>query len=91
MAQLKSLIVNGASRFIGDVFANTFTGNLSGTASYASNIGTASGSYTYSQIASALANLTTTDTNLSSRQDQSELTLGNKISVLETGFSDLNE
>lgn len=37
MAQLKSLIVNGASRFIGDVFANTFTGNLSGNADTATS------------------------------------------------------
>ena len=32
MAQLKDLIVNGPSRFIGDVYATTFTGNLSGNA-----------------------------------------------------------
>lgn len=32
MAQLKDLIVNGPSRFIGDVYATTFTGNLKGNA-----------------------------------------------------------
>lgn len=35
MAQLKDLIVNGPSRFIGDVYATTFTGNLEGNASTA--------------------------------------------------------
>ena len=35
MAQLKDLIVNGPSRFIGDVYATTFTGNLAGNASTA--------------------------------------------------------
>lgn len=50
MAQLKSLIVNGSSRFIGDIFANTFTGNLSGTASYATKIGTSSASLSYNDI-----------------------------------------
>lgn len=42
MAQLKSLIVNGSSRFIGDVFANTFTGNLSGNATTATSATSAS-------------------------------------------------
>ena len=37
MAQLKDLIVNGPSRFIGDVYATTFTGNLAGNASTATN------------------------------------------------------
>lgn len=37
MAQLKDLIVNGSSRFIGDVYATTFTGNLAGNASTATN------------------------------------------------------
>jgi hypothetical protein len=89
MAQLKSLIVNGASRFIGDVYANTFTGNLSGTATYATYLGTSSGNYTYSTLHSALANLTTADSNLNSRIDNDELTLSNKISTLETSVSDL--
>lgn len=35
MAQLKDLIVNGPSRFIGDVYATTFTGNLRGNANSA--------------------------------------------------------
>lgn len=35
MAQLKDLIVNGPSRFIGDVYATTFTGNLNGNANSA--------------------------------------------------------
>ena len=35
MAQLKDLIVNGPSRFIGDVYATTFTGNLAGNANTA--------------------------------------------------------
>lgn len=89
MAQLKSLIVNGASRFIGDVYANTFTGNLSGTANYATYLGTSSANYTYSVLNSTLANLTTADSNLSSRIDSDELTLSNKISTLETSVSDL--
>ena len=37
MAQLKDLIVNGPSRFIGDVCATTFTGNLAGNANTATN------------------------------------------------------
>ena len=37
MAQLKDLIVNGPSRFIGDVYATTFTGNLAGNANTATN------------------------------------------------------
>lgn len=37
MAQLKDLIVNGPSRFIGDVYATTFTGNLAGNASTATS------------------------------------------------------
>ena len=37
MAQLKDLIVNGPSRFIGDVYATTFTGNLVGNANTATN------------------------------------------------------
>lgn len=37
MAQLKDLIVNGPSRFIGDVYATTFTGNLEGNANTATN------------------------------------------------------
>lgn len=46
MAQLKDLIVNGPSRFIGDVYATTFTGNLAGnanTATSATNAGTIAG------------------------------------------------
>ena len=46
MAQLKDLIVNGPSRFIGDVYATTFTGNLAGnasTATSATNAGTVGG------------------------------------------------
>lgn len=46
MAQLKDLIVNGPSRFIGDVYATTFTGNLAGnanTATSATNAGTVAG------------------------------------------------
>lgn len=35
MAQLKDLIVNGPSRFVGNVYATTFTGNLEGNASTA--------------------------------------------------------
>ena len=38
-AQLGSLIVNGAARFTNDVFADTFTGNLVGTASNAVKVG----------------------------------------------------
>lgn len=41
MAQLKDLIVNGPSRFIGDVYATTFTGNLEGNASTATSATTA--------------------------------------------------
>ena len=37
MAQLKDLIVNGPSRFIGDVYATTFTGNLNGNANTATS------------------------------------------------------
>lgn len=46
MAQLKDLIVNGPSRFIGDVYATTFTGNLAGnanTATSATNAGMIAG------------------------------------------------
>ena len=43
MAQLKDLIVNGPSRFIGDVYATTFTGNLAGNASTATTSGSCSG------------------------------------------------
>ena len=46
MAQLKDLIVNGPSRFIGDIYATTFTGNLAGnasTATSATNAGTVGG------------------------------------------------
>ena len=41
MAQLKDLIVNGPSRFIGDVYATTFTGNLAGNANTATSATTA--------------------------------------------------
>ena len=41
MAQLKDLIVNGPSRFIGDVYATTFTGDLNGNASTATSATTA--------------------------------------------------
>lgn len=41
MAQLKDLIVNGPSRFIGDVYATTFTGDLNGNASTATSANTA--------------------------------------------------
>lgn len=37
MAQLKDLIVNGPSRFIGDVYATTFTGDLNGNANTATS------------------------------------------------------
>lgn len=42
MAQLKDLIVNGPSRFIGDVYATTFTGDLNGNANTATSATTAS-------------------------------------------------
>lgn len=42
MAQLKDLIVNGPSRFIGNVYATTFTGDLVGNASTATSATTAS-------------------------------------------------
>lgn len=41
MAQLKDLIVNGPSRFIGDVYATTFTGDLNGNANTATSATTA--------------------------------------------------
>lgn len=41
MAQLKDLIVNGPSRFIGDVYATTFTGDLNGNANTATSANTA--------------------------------------------------
>lgn len=41
MAQLKDLIVNGPSRFIGDVYATTFTGDLNGNANTATTAITA--------------------------------------------------
>ena len=41
MAQLKDLIVNGPSRFIGDVYATTFTGDLNGNANTAISATTA--------------------------------------------------
>ena len=41
MAQLKDLIVNGPSRFIGDVYATTFTGDLNGNANSATSATTA--------------------------------------------------
>ena len=50
MAQLKDLIVNGPSRFIGDVYATTFTGDLNGnaaTATYATTAGSAPASDVY--------------------------------------------
>lgn len=42
MAQLKDLIVNGPSRFIGDVYATTFTGDLNGNANTATSATNAS-------------------------------------------------
>ena len=41
MAQLKDLIVNGPSRFIGNVYATTFTGDLNGNANTATSANTA--------------------------------------------------
>ena len=41
MAQLKDLIVNGPSRFIGNVYATTFTGDLNGNANTATSATTA--------------------------------------------------
>ena len=41
MAQLKDLIVNGPSRFIGNIYATTFTGDLNGNANTATSATTA--------------------------------------------------
>ena len=57
MAQLKDLIVNGPSRFIGDVYATTFTGDLNGNANTATSATNASNS---ASSASTSADIATT-------------------------------
>lgn len=56
---------------------------------YSTYLGTSSANYSYSTLSQAFATRDTTISNLTSRLDRTELTLGNKLSVLETSIEDL--
>lgn len=70
---------------------DTISNNISGTAAYATKLGDSGNAYTYTSLYNALATLTTADSNLSSRLDNSELVSSNKFASLENIINDLND
>lgn len=70
---------------------DTISNNISGTAAYATGLGDSNNAYTYTSLYNTLATLTETDSNLSSRLDNSELVSSNKFASLENIINDLND